>query len=526
MLAADRRLKIALVFAPAVLMFALGALSHIDTPGLYMDAVNPDYLVVRVLGASSSFPVWALPGTLVFGRFPVLGQIYHGALSYWLGLPIYALFGTGMIGVRVANMAFGLGTLAAAGWFLLAFRVRPVIAGLVLAALALEPGYLFTFRVQFYLQAMAFGALLASVAWVETRRGRPSVGVAVGAGVLAGIACYGYFVFAFLVPVAAVHAGLRWRGHPGWRRLGLFWALGFAVGAGPYLLGLLLMLVATGGVRGLLDFVSGNLGALGVGQSVLSWPERLAYFADIVRWTIWDVGPSSMMLHAAVPPSVPGLRLVLLLAVPGLGLIWAVVRKRASGGLLVSAGFFAGTLVLFLTFGNRLWLHHAGMLLPALYVALGLAVSSFGRVAVVAAVLATAPLLAGNAVDRQAVFRELERTGGVGLASDAVERFAEDVGRDRRPSHGFFPDWGVFMPFVMVTSGRVPFSLDFSPEAVREVVCGGRDAVVAVFDEKGTARLDEWSGSVAGAAPERRRYAQRDGVPVLTTLRWAARGCS
>ncbi len=521
--AAARRTTL-LVLLPCCLLFVLGAVSDITVPGLYMDAVNPDYLVVRLLGQSATTPAWVLPGTLLFGRFPVLGQIYHGALPYWLGLPAYALWGTGVVGVRLTNMLFGLLVLASVALFLRAFRVRPVIVALVLAALALDPGFLFSFRTQFYINVLPLAPLLAAIAWAEHRRSNPTPRLAFAVGVLAGVAFYGYFIYAFLVPAAALHAGLRWRDAARWRRLAAAWVAGFVIGALPYPLGMLLILVATGGVHGFVAFILANLGALSPGQSVLSLAGRLGYFRDMVLWTVQDVGPPTMMLHRQLPPSFPATKSFCLLALPALGVIVGLFRPARRPGLLVAAGLAIGTAALFVAFGNRLWLHHAAPLLPVLYIALALALDIAGRSRVAALVVALvlAPLLAGNAVDRQAVLFELDRTGGVGLASDAVERFTEDALRDRTPTHAFFPDWGIFMPFTMVSDGSIPFTTDFTPGAARQVLCAGQDALLAVMDDKGPARLAPWTTAVGWGQPETTHYRQRDGGAVLTALRWHA----
>ena len=59
-----------LVFLPAFLLFSLGAVTDISLPGVYMDAVNPDYLVVRLLNpeAAANVSPWTLPGNLLLGR--------------------------------------------------------------------------------------------------------------------------------------------------------------------------------------------------------------------------------------------------------------------------------------------------------------------------------------------------------------------------------------------------------------------------------------------------------------------------
>ncbi len=63
---------------PAFGLFCWGALSSVRSPGLYMDAVNPDYLVVALLHPRADFAPWILPGNMLFGLFPVMVNIYYG----------------------------------------------------------------------------------------------------------------------------------------------------------------------------------------------------------------------------------------------------------------------------------------------------------------------------------------------------------------------------------------------------------------------------------------------------------------
>jgi hypothetical protein len=184
---------------------------------------------------------------------------------------------------------------------------------------------------------------------------------------------------------------------------------------------------------------------------------------------------------------------------------------------------------LVLAFGNRLWLHHAALLLPVLYAALALALTwlvertaRWPRATSWAAVAAVAPLLAANTLDRQAVAEQLRATGGVALASDAIIRFAQDSLLVSEPTQMFFPDWGVFMSFVMLTRGSIPYVTDFSPEAARTALCSGKDAVVVLVAGSVPERLASWISEVQWGVPDVTAYNQRDGVPVLSVVRWRA----
>jgi hypothetical protein len=170
-------------------------------------------------------------------------------------MPLYALLGTGVFGVRIANFIFGTIVIIAASIFLRAFRVRPIFVGLALTTLVLDPGFLFSFRTQFYITLLPIGALLLSIAIVENIGSYLSRRSAFAAGLLVGLSVYGYFIYLFLAPVAAAHLYCKTRSNLDWRPPLIAWMGGLAVGVSPYLVGYGLTIVATGGVQVLRAFL-------------------------------------------------------------------------------------------------------------------------------------------------------------------------------------------------------------------------------------------------------------------------------
>jgi hypothetical protein len=530
-LATSRLGSLAVIWLPAFVLFGMGAVTDITLPGVYMDAVNPDYLIVLLLNPHHApMSDWHLPGNLLFGIFPVMVQIYHGALPYYIGLPFYALFGSGVVGIRLANMVFGLLVLAGAGFFMRAFHVRTAIAAICLALLALDPGFLFSFRTQFYITLLPVAAALTSAAVIEHNSRAPSRGSAAISGLLAGIACYGYFIYGFLVPAVALFAILRWRRLPAARGLVIGWIAGFAIGVMPYAIGFLLIMISTGGPRGFIAYILASFRAQNAGGASLPLWQAWRDYVGYVDNTIAGVGPALMMFQKVVALEIPRLKQAALLIVPAIALISGVFRPSRIRGLLVLLGMLAGFFVLVVVFGGRLWLHHAALLLPLLYTALALALERIASVLAprhsVAASLviacAAAPFLIANAADRQAFFLDLDATGGIKLASDAIDRYAEDSLHDAPGAYRFFPDWGVFMSFAMITRGSVPYAADFSPAAARTVLCGGQDAELVMVAGQPEARLQDWLTAVGWSKYDRSRYDQRDGTPVLDIVHWHA----
>lgn len=346
------------------------------------------------------------------------------------------------------------------------------------------------------------------------------------AGLLIGLSVYGYFIYLFLVPVAVAHLWWKVWSNPERRTQLAYWLGGLALGASLYPVGFALMFFATGGVRGFERFLSASLQGLSVLSSKLTPWQSLQYFADLVYRTTRFDGTSLMMVRKTYTPYFPELKTFFLLVAPISYLIASLIFVRKSAGVFLIAGCFIGMACLFAVFGNRLFFHHVALTLPLLYLSLALSLEYIGNAAPLGArarwalVLPLLILGIGNAIDRQRVMLDLERTGGVGLASDAVERFAQDSLSNPDPTFGFFPDWGIFMPFEMVTGGQIPLLADFSPDAARRKLCDGRDALLAVINEQGLDRLPPWIEAVGWGSPEIVVYRQRDNAPVLTSVRW------
>jgi hypothetical protein len=527
------------IVLPAAAAFCAGALHSIDLPGIYMDSVNPDYLVVPILNPKvAPITEWMLPGTLLFDRYPVIVQIYHGALPLYVGLPVYALFGTGVVGIRVTNMVFGLLVIVGTGAVLAAFRIRPLLACFCLTLLALDPAFLFSFRTQFYITLLSGVPLLLSVALVQSRGGSISLRSVTLAGFLAGLSSYGYFIYDFFMPAAALHAWSLWRRDPEAVRRAGFWVFGFVLGISPTLFGYLLIMHAVGGWPRFVNLIANNVNGLQVGNSTATLSQRALYFIDMVRWTLLDVGPTKMMFQIYILPCAAWLKMALLVGLPGVAMAIALLRRAICDrrvpifpGLGLIAGFVIGFFVMVIAFGSRLWLQHAVFLMPVLYLALAFAleflvglIPRYSNITTAASALVLVPFALTSFIDRQTIFQQLRQSGGVGLSSDAISHFAEASMRVPDRIHMFFPDWGLFMPFVMLTRGSFPYTVapTFDPAEAHRDLCRGEDAVVAIFATQPQNRLENWTKSIGWTPPVVTNYDQRNGVPALIEARWHA----
>ena len=92
------------IFFEVLAIIAVGLWSgcrSLNTPGVYYDAINPDYI-----GAIFAFPgVDNFCEISKFTYFPFLGHLYHGTFSAMIQFVVLKLFGSGSVALfRVSNV--------------------------------------------------------------------------------------------------------------------------------------------------------------------------------------------------------------------------------------------------------------------------------------------------------------------------------------------------------------------------------------------------------------------------------------
>ncbi len=511
-------------FVLAAAAFAAVVAQNITLPGVYMDAVNPDYLAVRLLARHTEpITAWLLPGNYLFDRAPVLISFYHGSQQVWLGLPGFALFGTSVTGLRITHALFGLGVLAALFALLARGTLKPWQAALACAAIAVDPGFSYAFRTQSYITlapaAWLFLALYGLQRAQEPGNRRRWL---VASGVFYGLAVVGYFIYAFFLP--AVLLALRWwvpadgRTRAAW----LAWAAGVAAGGVFYPLGYALVVKQMGGLPEAWSYFQQTQRALNAFSEQPAPAQRLAHLAATVASVFRNSFHHTLIFgqHGEVPGA--AFKMGLLLAAPLA--LWARAewRRQASVLLRVLVALPVSFVAIALVFGTRLSGHHFVVLLPLAYAALAVALVDFartprvGRTAAAVVTLPFAVLVALNVGGQVREAQRLEAARGVGLYSDAINRLAADLlASDRRP-FVYFPDWGLSMPVAFLTGGRV--GMDSLPNyaAGRKMLCEGRDVAVALVTGDRGARAGEWQRGFAWDAPALTSYRQGDGNVVFT----------
>jgi len=531
---APRRGSIAawLTGAIVVLAFFGGVVLDIDLPGIYMDAVNPDYLAASILHPGHVVERWVLPGNDLFHRFPVLTSLYHGTAMTWLGLPVFALLGTSVESLRIAHALYACAVLLTATMWLRRAGISNGVIAVIGVALAIDPSFMFAFRTASYITLSPLAALLVSLLLLDrTRDAANPQRYFVGAGVAYGVAIFGYFIYLLYLPAVLI-AVLAWPSATAPRvaapaRL-RHWAFGVFLGAILYVVGYALIAREMGGIGGLIRYIRETQRALGALADPLGFVDRLAYAWRMIESMTHNWWHYNSMLHQYVSVPAAAAKTWLLTLVPLA--LWALAElmRLADARLRVTIGCIVSFFVVSLLFGGRLGGHHYAGLVVLGYLALALGIAALvhdRRTSLMpwrSALLAIPMLLlAVSSVQAQIGTRaRLRETGGVGLFSDAIFRLAADAKREHARDFYVFPDWGAWMQFAFLTGAQIDLTTRTEPEKVRALLCAGRDVHVVPVGADREKLIDEWTRALDWSPPARVTYRQRNGVPVFDVATW------
>jgi hypothetical protein len=524
----------ALVVAFALIVFAIAYAIDWRLPGLYMDAVNPEYIIPGIFDpkAPGHHP-WILPGNVILGRFPLFtGQIYHGSTQIYFALPLMALFGVDVGTLRITQGTAGFLIVLLLALFMrrTGAPAKSAIAAAAMIPLALDPSFVVALRTQAYSCLFPLMLLLGSMLLLRGWQTKPRPALRLFAsGVLFGLSVFSYFIFAFFFP-ALVWFLLTERTGKSSRdvRYAVLWLVACGVGYLPLVGGLFRVGQALGGFEAMLHWLHGHsdsLHPLGDSDSVMRRIEIELFAARSVVTGRW---PSIMVLQHHAGDFTGSLKAALLLLVPLGTLIAARSMPRDDRRAIATPLVFVGSFLLGASiFGNRLDGHHYTTILPFLYAAFGAACAVLWArlrepTALRAAGIALLAVVATiNLINLARFHRDLEASGGAAMYSDAIDRFSRHVAKDDPGATAYFPDWGYVMPFVFVTRAKVAQVDSVDPNRLARESCAGKPQIVVFTGADNAAKFDVVTSLAHRATPAITTWSQRDGVPVFQSARYA-----
>ena len=463
----------------AQLIFWIGIMRYIELPGLFHDAINPDYIVARSLNDQLTNPGGPLPTQW----FPLLGNLYHGVQNYYVGLPIYWFFGMNIVSARLAQALFG----SAIVFLLYVVSVRLTrnrfISFVAAVGLASDIAFLASFRSQFYIilggEAWLFAALsflpLSSVSAKQLKLS------CILAGICCGFAVYGYFVFLFFLP------GFLWlilcqRDIDSWKAV-KYWIVGIIIGSLPYVLGYVSLIFKFGRLKLALAWLKDAVFGMGILSAQQTLWEKFNYALSMIHLALSNNGNVAMIFSYSQSYDelvgngfVGNAKLYLFYTALALGVVFAV---RSYKSQRVGINSIGPQLVIFplsyfffaMLLGSRLWAHHFSVFVPLFYLLGAIVVNEIYQfikpcLARVGSAQVEIPiglviglLLFTNFHQQQVFFGHLDKTGGTGKATSALTQLAEEAMTMQGKEVYFFPEWGFFASFNLLTGNRIPYEI-------------------------------------------------------------------
>jgi hypothetical protein len=426
---------------------SLGA-QVIERPGLYMDEINPDYLAVRLVNPSVPTAAWIIPGNYFLDQFPLMaGGLYHGSLHAYLAVPFYLVFGGTILSIRISHMFLAISILVAAFMLLRAAAVPTKILIFTLLLLATDPGFIFAFRTEAYIDTFPICLVMVALSILVSNR---SWAAYVVAGATLGFAIWGYFIYAFFLPGVLVAIFMS---RDSWRRV-VALIVGCAIGASPYAAGYAFLFHDMGwqpGISWLEHAVDDVLVTIGQRGSVLqaAWSAVTSQWHRDYFWGHQQVG----YVQAAKAAS--------LFAAPVVALAFARGEFPAFRLLLLATVSF---LISAIPFSGGLGGHHFNLLVPLLYVLGAMSVVILterysGTIVALGAAAAASAVLLVNVVSTERIMIALKNRPAIGYGrelSDVISNYPKlELSRGDRTAHVFL-DWGAMFQFIYLTEGQIP----------------------------------------------------------------------
>jgi hypothetical protein len=480
---------ISFVVLISLILFSVLTLNNVSNLGIYPDAINPDYLAVRILHPSRHSPAEIIPGNLIWNHLPVLaGGIYYGSLHAYAAVP-FIIFGTSVAVFVFSHIVLGALLLLIAFFFVgWASKCSP-IAVCAVAIMGVDPAYIFTWRTQAYITAFPTTFVLLAL-WLilkaDDREDRRRLYARSGG--LMGVAFWGYFIHIFFVPGIVLCIGWRNRLRPRQAASLIgFFALGLCCGAILYFIGYALyfkQLGLWGGIEWMRRALA-NLTQLQAAEAEISLRDRLFLSFSMLRLALNGEFHDIMIFGGGGDSLLQDVKMAVFIVTSLFGIPFALGDDRASRAFRMVGACILSFLAISLLFGRGLWAHHFCALLPLFYAAFALA---GGRIAdaaglsrrnyaIAAAAAVWILLLFANVSTYSEFSRRISQDQAAKLFSPVVNDYPL-LARDQfRGYTHVFMSWGIALPFVYLTNGNVPAVEALTPAfdpGLKAAVCSGK----------------------------------------------------
>jgi hypothetical protein len=304
-----------------------------------------------------------------------------------------------------------------------------------------------------------------------------------------------------------------------------------AIGMLPYAIGYFSMWLALDGTDRLLEYLRTATNTLAPFSSKISLLESYRYTLSMVNLAMINGGNEVLIFGEAITSSLwTASKYFGFLATLVLLLAFLTARRNTHENLrsLLLVLLPCSYLLVAGHLGTRLGAHHFSVLVPFLYLLVAvlfhecaklLAHISTGhrglvlqRSAIAAALVIT---LAGNLIQQQKFFTQLDLTGGTGLTTNALTTLADDALSGPSDTVYLFPEWGFFMSFAFLTGSRVPYWFEASKQSIERLRGQYKYVSIPFWKEEDASKYEALLQSAGAGATSIRTFNRRDGKPAF-----------
>ncbi|MEE3624770.1 glycosyltransferase family 39 protein [Nitrospirillum sp. BR 11752] len=474
----------------ALAVFGILSLAYMSVPGLYMDAVNPDYLAFVPSKPGGFIPAWLYPDNILFPDFrhPLLASLYGGATPGYIAMVFFGIFGHGLASLRLLHICYGLAILSLVYLLLRSSTGRLGLAVVAILILGTDPSFIFAWRTQYYLQIFPLlffipALFLLSRTLIQQRdESKVMWGRFLLAGFLAGFSAWSYFIYAFYTgAILAVLVFLLWSRRTVMWKAALCFLLGAALGESPFIYAHLSIPLQVG-IAGYIEdlrYLQSGYGVLN-GQADTIF-QRFSHVLDLwfsvsgglpLERVMYGEEMSRMMDADFLARRTPNYGPWVIAAFLGVIAVLAAALKFSSAArarvlqspkgrrsvylLIMIVAVMIAHFIFGMVMGRPLKYQHYAMLLILMDI------GAFTALAIILSICS--PVwrirwpLAGicgfvilvNVVHTYGIYEHLQKTGGRAEYTDVINRVGEYVQELPQDAIVAFPQWGYWMGALII----------------------------------------------------------------------------
>lgn len=143
-------------------------------------------------------------------------------------------------------------------------------------------------------------------------------------------------------------------------------------------------------------------------------------------------------------------------------------------------------------FATRIGAHHFGVITPLIGVILGISINNIIEIdqvklskefKVIVSIIFVI-IIGLNLISYNEFNEKLEKTGGVKMFSEEIDKMALDAKENPNESVYYFIDWGFMMPFMFITENNVPYFTDLNQDTIQYALENNKSLKICYWNEE------------------------------------------